>query len=358
MTISKTLLSYLEAAAKNYASDLHLKPDSRVYARISVNLVPMGKQVLSKAVVANMILSLLDETQKAHLLNHKELDFSLSLDTIGRLRINAYIAQGNIEAVMRFISYSPKDFNMLNLEPADSFKKLADYDDGLVIISGATGSGKSSTISAMVDYINKNKTSRIITLENPVEVVHKNIKSLISQRELGSDIHSFYDALKSALRQDVDVIVVGEIRDSDTAKIALQAAETGHLVLTTIHAINTIDTISRYLSLFNADERDFARDTFAQVLRGIVVQKLIPSDGSQDHDRVPMLEVGINTTRLARAIADNKQSDIIASLKEGGYYGMATFDESLVRLYKTGKISEDTMYKFGSSKAAIKALLG
>lgn len=319
--------AYLATAIKHSASDLHLQPETKPHIRIDNSLVAIGKDVLNKDFVRELVLSTLDETQKRFLATNLEIDYALNIPELGRFRINAYTAQGSYEAVIRVVSGSPKSIIELRLPPIVG--DLAMEHSGLILVAGSTSSGKSSTLSSMVDAINKQEYKKIVTIENPVETLHTNYKSIVTQREIGLDTLSFAAALRSALRQDPDVIMVGEIRDKETAEAAIQAAQTGHLVLSTIHAGNAEEVITRMASLFPQGDRDSVKETLASIVRGVIVQKLLPD---MKKKRVPALEILINTPRVTDVILGVSNESYITAMKEGQHYGMQTMDQHLIKL--------------------------
>lgn len=326
MNIHPRLKTFLTTAINNDASDVHLKPNTAPHIRIKGVLKPVGEKPLSEAENEAMIFSTLSSEQQAYLQKHNEMDYAIFLENKGRFRVNTYRAQGRWESVMRLLPPEIKNMAQLHLPPVN--RKLALLNDGLVLVAGDTGSGKSTTLAAMIDVINTERAKNIITIENPVEAVHENKRSIISQREVGLDTDSFAQALRSVLRQDPDVILIGEIRDRDTAEAALQAAQTGHLVFATIHAGSSEEAVQRYLNLFPAEERESVRETLAVVTAGIVVQKLVLDTKRQ---RRPVQEVLVNTDRAARLIRDanhtEKYRHVIA---EGAAHGMQTMEQVLV----------------------------
>ena len=266
-----------------------------------------------------------------------EVDLSYGVPGVCRFRVSAYHQRGSVAIVFRAISFNIPTLESLNLPPV--LKKIATEERGLILVTGTTGSGKSSTLAAMIDYINENRTSNIITVEDPVEFLHRDKKSIISQREVGFDTLSFAAALKGALRQDPDVILVGEMRDLETIETALTAAETGHLVMSTLHTLDAAETINRIISVFPPFHQRQVRMQLSAVIKGVISQRLVPKiDGK---GRVPAVEVMIGTARIKECIDDKDKTKQIPDAIAQGYttYGMQTFDQSLMQLYSSKLIS-------------------
>lgn len=338
----KNILKELLAVADNHqASDIHLRANSRPYLRIKGLLEPCSGP-LDANMVKNIIFASMTEEQKKYLAENKEIDYAFRLSAEGsRYRINAFTAQGEIEAVLRVVDNEAKTVDSLRLPSI--VNKLATVKNGLVLVAGATGSGKSTTLAAMIDYVNQTEQKRIITIENPVEIVHKDKKSVISQREVGIDTESFASALRSVLRQNPDIILIGEIRDRETAESALQAAQTGHLVLSTIHAGTAEETIKRFASLYPAEERVNAKRALAYSLKGILVQRLV-IDVSEK--KLPVLEIMTSTDRIIQALladAEEKGGESITKIiADSELHGMLTLDQYLIKLVAKGLITVET----------------
>jgi twitching motility protein PilT len=264
-----------------------------------------------------------------------EGDFAYAIMGLGRFRVNAYRQRGSIGMVFRLVRSSARSFEDLNLP--ESVRKLADEQRGLVLVTGPTGSGKTTTLAAMIDHINRTRECHIVTIEDPIEVLHRDEVAAISQREVGFDTEGFLIALRSALREDPDVILVGEMRDPETVATALSAAETGHLVLSTLHTVDAVETINRVVDFFPPNQHRQARITLAGALKGTICQRLVPTtDGS---GRVPALEIMVVNGRIQQTIIDPARgTDILQVIREGEYYGMQTFDQALVNLLEQGVI--------------------
>lgn len=332
LEIMKRLETLLLTAVKNEASDLHLKADSRPFLRIKGKLHPCGQEIIEPEELRKLILSTMTEDQKEFLNKYKEIDYGLRLPKIGRFRVNVYTAQGYTEAVLRVVQESVKSTEDLRLPPV--INKLAVLKDGLILVAGATSSGKSTTLAAMIDYVNRREQKRIITIENPVEIVHTDVKSVISQREIGGDTDSFHVALRSILRQNPDIILIGEIRDKETADSALQAAQTGHLVFSTIHAGTAEEAVSRFASLYPAEERANVKKGLAYSLKGVLAQRLITD---KTGNKLPVLEIMTSTDRVTQALlADAEGAGTKESLTkiifESEVHGMGTLDQYLMKL--------------------------
>jgi twitching motility protein PilT len=270
-----------------------------------------------------------------HFEKTSEADFAYSIPNLGRFRVNAYRQRSTIGMVFRLVRSHARSFGELNLPEA--VRRLADEQRGLILVTGPTGCGKTTTLAAMVDHINRTRECHIVTIEDPIEVLHQDELSAVSQREVGFDTSSFLVALRSALREDPDVILVGEMRDVETVETALSAAETGHLVFATLHTIDCVETINRVVDFFPSAQQRQARLSLAGALKGTLCQRLIPTaDGS---GRVPALEIMIINGRIQQCIIEPGQGgDITAIIREGEYYGMQTFDQALVSLLEQGTI--------------------
>jgi twitching motility protein PilT len=264
-----------------------------------------------------------------------EGDFAYSIPSLGRFRVNAYRQRSTIGMVFRLVRSHARSFGELNLPEA--VRRLADESRGLVLVTGPTGCGKTTTLAAMIDHINRTRECHIVTIEDPIEVLHHDELSAVSQREVGFDTSSFLVALRSALREDPDVILVGEMRDQETVETALSAAETGHLVFATLHTIDCVETINRIVDFFAAAQQHQARLSVAGALKGTICQRLVPTaDGS---GRVPALEIMITNGRIQQCIIEPTHGgDITSIIREGEYYGMQTFDQALVSLLEQGTI--------------------
>ena len=338
----------LRAGVERGASDIHLKPDAPPILRINGRLEPQAELgVVSAEFMDGAARRMLPERRYAELREGREIDIGYGVPGVGRFRVNVFLAVDAIRAVMRTIPSSTPGFEQLTLPPALS--RLAMERRGLVLVTGITGSGKSTTLAAIVDYMNHQRNDHIITIEDPIEYVHDDIRCTITQREVGHDTASFAVALRAALREDPDVILVGEMRDPETMAVALHAAETGHLVLSTLHTLNATETINRIVINFPPFQEPLIRDQLAAVLRGVVSQRLIPRTGGTG--RVPAVEVMLGTAVIRDCIREARRTpDIPAFIAQGAsHYGMQTFDQCLLALYRDGVISYETAKDTASS---------
>ncbi len=338
----------LKAAMEKGSSDLHLKVGVAPMARVHGSLMPLEKfPKLTQEEAISLAFSVMNPQQKEKFKERCEIDFGYGAAGLGRFRVNVFQQRGTIGMVFRVIPTKILSVNDLLLPPV--IEKLASEHRGLLLVTGTTGSGKSTTLAAMVDYINQNQMVNIMTIEDPIEFLHRDKKGIVSQREIGHDTESFSVALRSALRQDPDVILVGEMRDFETISTALTAAETGHLVMSTLHTLDAVETINRIISVFPPYQQKQVRLQLASVLRGIISQRLVPkADG---RGRVPAVEVLVATQTIREAIIDPEKTrrvhDVLAV--GGTQYGMQTFDQSLYNLYKQQLISYEEALKWTSN---------
>jgi twitching motility protein PilT len=328
----------LKIAVDRKASDLHIKVGTPPVIRIDNRLVPLAELPrLGQDMVVSMALGLMSPRQRDRFKEHNEVDLAYSVPGLGRFRVSVFQQRGMVGMVLRLIPLKIQNFNELSLPPV--IETLANEPRGLILVTGTTGSGKSSTLAAMVDHINATRQGHVLTIEDPIEFLHRDKKSLVNQREVGVDTPTFGEALRSALRQDPDVILVGEMRDYETISTAILAAETGHLVMSTLHTVDATETINRIISVFPPYQQKQVRLQLASVLRGIISMRLIPrADGK---GRVPAVEVCVCTATVREHIVDadktRKLHDVIAS--GVSQYGMQTFDQSLMTLYTRGLIT-------------------
>ncbi len=336
--MSRDIDSLLKKAVEAGASDLHMKVGGPPVTRINGALIKMeDEERMSKEEVIKIAFSVMSESQRAEFNKDHEIDMSYSVPGLGRFRCNCYFQRGTIGLVFRVIPLKILDLEELLMPVV--IKKVALEPRGLILVTGTTGSGKSTTLASMIDYINANKTVNIITVEDPIEYLHRDKKSIISQREIGVDAFSFSKALRSALRQDPDVILVGEMRDFETIKTALDAAETGHMVLSTLHTTDTVETINRVISVFPPYQHKQVRAQLASVLKAIISMRLIKNANGEG--RVPAVEVLVNTATIRSCIEDpDKTKNIHDYVADGvSQYGMQTFDQSLLGLYNNSLIT-------------------
>jgi len=297
--------------------------------------------------VSKMALGIMNEWQKDRFLKAKEVDMGYEIYGLGRFRINIFQQRGKIRIALRIVPFKIKGLAELNLPKV--MEKTAMENRGLVLVTGTTGSGKSTTLASMIDVINSRRTCHILTIEDPIEFVHEDKKAVIDQREVGSDTGSFADALRSALRQDPDVILVGEMRDFETIETALTAAETGHLVMSTLHTVDATETINRIISAFPPYHQQQVRLQLAAIVKGIIAQRLVPkADGM---GRVPAVEVLVSTARVRECITEKEKTNEINDAITKGYttYGMQSFDQSLMLLLKRGLITYEEALRQSSN---------
>ncbi|MDH3730820.1 MAG: PilT/PilU family type 4a pilus ATPase [Acidimicrobiia bacterium] len=317
-------------------SDLHLKVGSPPVFRIDGSLTLSNLPKLTSDDTRRYANELLPEHLKATFDEHHEADFAFGRQTLGRFRVNIYRQRGSVSIAMRSVMPASKNFTELGLPTV--LADMAKEKRGLILVTGPTGAGKSTTLAAVVDEINSTRRVNIITLEDPIEVLHPDKMAIVSQREVGVDTLSFSEALRRILRQDPDVVLIGEMRDAETVDSALKAAETGHLVLSTLHTIDATETINRIIDFFPAYQQKQIRLLLASSLRGIVSQRLLQrTDGN---GRTPAVEVFVNTERAHDRIVDpEKTHELIDVIADGEFYGMQSFDQSLMDLYQRGIVS-------------------
>lgn len=346
-----TIDELLTDAGVRKASDLHLKPGIPPMLRVNGNLVAVPAPTMTEETVGRYLDELIPDRLRVEFKEHQEADFAHQSSSGHRFRVNAFRQRGKVTIAIRALRQPDGDFDALGLPPV--VERLASELRGLILVTGPTGAGKSTTLAALIDKINRTRRVNIITIEDPIEVVHADKLAMVSQREIGVDTESFGEAMRRVLRQDPDVILVGEMRDATTIDAALKAAETGHLVLSTLHTLDATETINRILEFFEGSRQDQVRRLLAGTLRAILSQRLIPTaDGS---DRVPAVEVLINTERIADRIVDAETTDEIPEvMAEGSYYGMETFDQSLLRLAGTGVIAFEEALRHATKPADLK----
>jgi twitching motility protein PilT len=337
------------------ASDLHLSAGAHPTVRIRGRLTPLEDyQVLSGADTREIVYSILNGDQRQRLETNWQIDFAYSVPGHGRFRVNAYYQRGAIGAAFRLIPFGLTSIDELGLPP--TVHDFTRRPRGFVLVTGPTGSGKSTTLAAMIDEINQTRDEHIMTIEDPIEFLHPHKRCLINQRELGSDAQSFSEALKAALRQDPDVILVGEMRDLETISTALTAAETGHLVFATLHTQDTAQTIDRVIDVFPSHQQGQVRVQLSVALQGIVTQQLLPTaDGA---GRVVACEVLVPTPAIRNLIREGKTHQIYSALQTGSAQGMQTMDTSLATLIRQGKVSQKMAESRSSTPEELRRLLG
>lgn len=328
-------------------SDIHFKAGACPAVRVHGKLVPAANiKPIPAAEIQALASQIMTPEQALVFEKEDELDLAYSLDGVSRFRINFHRQRGTLALSLRVVPLKTRTFEELNL-PRESFEKLSEESRGLILFAGVTGAGKTTSMNSFLAHLNATRQYRIITVEDPIEYYHEDQKSSIVQREVGRDTKSFSAALRHVLRQDPDVVVIGEMRDTATIQAALTAAETGHLVLSTIHTMDAGQTIDRIVDSFPAHQMKQVRQQISLVLKGVIAQRLIPSkDGS---GRFPATEILIVNSLIRRHIADAKNADILKAMEGGGYYGMRTFDQDLMRLLEEGKIGEKDVLENASN---------
>ena len=332
----------LEEVVKKKASDLHLQVGMPPMLRVDGSLTPVtGAQPLSEEAVEILIFAMLDEDQKQILLKDKEFDFSFAFGDLGRFRVNAFHERGNLASALRLIPNEILSVEQLGLPQV--MNKFAQYPRGLVLITGPTGSGKSTTLASLVDKINTDRADHIITIEDPIEFTHRSKKSLVVQREVHYDTYSFSAALRSTLREDPDVVLIGEMRDLETIASAITIAETGHLVFATLHTNSAAQSVDRIIDVFPPHQQPQVRAQLSNILMAICCQRLIPSIGG---GRVVAAEVLMATPAVRNIIREGKTHQLEAVIQTGAEFGMQSMDKTLVSLIHAGTITYDEARNF------------
>ena len=347
--VLKKIRGYLRRMVDAGGSDLHIKANGVVRARINGEVIPLSGEILSKDDALIFAKELL-RTRFPELVEKKELDLVYPFDENTRFRINIFFQMEGVSAVFRLIPVKILTIDELDLPSV--VHTFTQMERGLVLVTGVTGSGKSTTLAALIHEVNLTKRKHIITIEDPIEFVHKDRKCIINQRSVGQDTHSFGSALRAALREDPDIILVGEMRDMETIEIALHAADTGHLVFSTLHTLDAKETVNRIVSVFPSAEQNRVRMTLAAVLKGVISQRLIPT---VDGKRTAALEILVRTARIEQLIAENRDFEIPDTIAEGKeLYQSQTFDQGILDLYLTGRISRNDALSYATSSSDLK----
>ncbi len=328
----------LKIIADRGASDLHIKAGSAPALRLNNRLTVLKDlPSLTPDQTRALAMELMDERARRHFEQNLEADFAYSLPGVGRFRVNVFHQRGTVGIALRRVTMDHRSFEELGLPPV--IRKLADEPRGMILVTGTAGSGKTTTLAAMIDHINEMRDAHIITIEDPIEVLHQDKKCVVNQREIGIDTESYAEALKHVVRQDPDIIFIGEMRDVETVSAAVTAAEIGNLVLSTLHTVDAAETIHRIIDFFPPHQQKQIRIMLAATLKGIVSLRLIPSI---DGGLVPAVEVMVTTGTIKEYIVDPDKTYLIRdAMEEGAYYGMQTFDQALLRLYQGHKITLD-----------------
>jgi twitching motility protein PilT len=338
------LRQYLNKLLELNGSDLHLKEGSFVHMRINGELHALKGEKLSNDEMTQIVQEILTTNEFGRLKEDRELDSSYTIDN-RRYRLNVFYHMHGLGIAMRVI---PEDILSLEaLHLPKSVEKLAELEHGLILVTGTTGSGKSTTLAALLDKINKTKRKHIVSIEDPVEYLHKEKLCLISQRSVGSNTQTFSNALKSALREDVDIIFIGELRDLETMEIALHAANTGHLVVATLHTMDAKETIGRIIGMFPQEEQSRIRTALSFVLEAVVSQRLVQT---KEEERIPAVELLLKTSRISELIAENRDSEILESIENGkDIYGSQSYDQALLALYTKGIIAKSIALRYATN---------
>jgi twitching motility protein PilT len=347
-----SLRELLEQMVHMNASDLHLTAGSPPVVRVDGKLQRMQHDILSADLIKKIAYSMLNEKQKLKFEQNWELDFSFGIESMSRFRANMFMQRGNVAVALRQIPYKIRTFEELNLPK--SIAEFARLPRGLVLVTGPTGSGKSTTLAALIDKINKERPVHIITVEDPIEYLHRHQQALVNQREVYSDTPSFASALKYALREDPDVVLVGEMRDLETIEAALSISETGHLAFATLHTNSCAETINRIVDVFPTNQQEQIRVNLSFTLQAVVSQTLIPKIGG---GRVMALEIMIATPAVRAIIRDDKIHQLYSMIQSGQKYGMKTMNQSLSDLYLGGKITINDAMSFSGDPQELSEML-
>lgn len=342
----------MDGTEKN-ASDIHITVGVPIIYRINGRLIKINENIIKPDYTERIVREILNEKQLKDLFEKGELDTSFSSPGKGRFRINVYKQRGSYALAIRIIPLTIPTMEELGLPGI--VRELSMLPRGLILVTGPTGSGKSTTLASMIDLINTEKNYHILTLEDPIEYLHRHKKSIVNQREIGNDSLSFSNSLRAALRQDPDVILVGEMRDLETIGIALTAAETGHLVLSTLHTLGAAKTVDRVIDVFPPHQQQQIRIQFASVLQGIVSQQLLPKINGKG--RIAAFEVMIATSAIRNLIREDKTHQIDTAVQTGAKFGMQTMDNSLLNIYRSGLISEETLTAQSKNPDILKNLM-
>lgn len=335
-------------------SDLHLSVGAPPKIRVDGKLEDAEYDVLQPEVTKKLVYSVLAPDQVAKFEREFELDFSFGVTNLGRFRTNAFMQRGTVAAVLRTIPFEVFDFDQIGV-PRDVCEGICNLQKGLVLCTGATGSGKSTTLASMIDYINKDRQGHIVTIEDPIEFLHRNQGCLVNQREIGGDTKSFGPALRSVLRQDPDVVLIGEMRDLETIEAALTLAETGHLSFATLHTADTVQTINRIIDVFPAHQQQQIRTMLSFTLQAVISQQLLPR--AQGKGRVLAAEIMIVNPAVRALIRDDKAHQILSIIQTGGKLGMRTMNQSLFELYRSGSVTYEDAVLHSPDATELKRLM-
>lgn len=348
------LIELLKKTIELNGSDLHLTVAIPPVMRVDGNLIKYGEEALSPQDIENLVYQLLSQKQINTLEEKGELDLSFSRGGLGRFRVNVFKQRGSFGIAIRVVALKVPSMEELGLPPI--VEELATKKRGLILVTGPTGSGKSTTLASMINYINKTRSCHILTLEDPIEYLHKHDKSIVNQREIGQDSQNYANALRAALRQDPDVILVGEMRDLETIRIAITAAETGHLVMSTLHTIGAAKTIDRVIDVFPPHQQQQIKIQLSTVLQGIISQQLLPKASGKG--RIAAIETMVSTTAIRNLIREGKTHQLQTIVQTGSKFGMKTMDNALSDLYTKGLITHEDTINHAVDKDMINRYLG
>ncbi len=340
----------LKVVVQKKASDLHLKTGNPPTLRIDEKLTPFDLAPLTPQDTERIAFSILNEKQKKAFLDHHEMDLAYSVSGLGRFRTNIFRQRDTVAIAMRWVRTDILTFEELHLPPV--FEKMSLFPRGFVLITGPTSSGKSTTQAAMIDYINSNRSCRIVTIEDPIEFLHKDKLSMISQREVGIDTESFSTAMRHVVRQDPDIILIGEMRDPETFSVAISASETGHLVISTLHTADVMQSIDRLLDFFPPSQHEQIRALLALNLKAVTCQRLL--SWAEGKGRVPAVEVMLASPAVVKLIRENRMHKIPVAIQSSITEGMQTFNQALVKLVKDGMVTEEEALANSSNPEALR----
>ncbi len=353
INVNSRITRLMEELVKRNGSDLHLTGDSYPYFRIQGQILPADNNIFSDLDLRKDLSSLLGDSKIEKFESNKELDCSYGLQGIARFRLNIFYERGKISCVMRALNTHIPNFSKIGLP--DSVQQLLNRPRGLMLVTGPTGSGKTTTLASSIDWINNNFSHHILTIEDPIEFIFPNKNCLVRQREVGEDTNSFANALRSALREDPDIILVGEMRDLETISLAITAAETGHLVMGTLHTSSASQTIDRIIDVFPTGQQQQIRVQLSSSLIGVISQTLCKSN---DNKRTLAAEILVNNNAIANLIRESKSSQLYSQLQVGAKYGMQTLEQALAQHVKEGKITKEEAYFKCNRPNVLTGLLG
>ncbi|NLC68401.1 MAG: type IV pilus twitching motility protein PilT [Clostridiaceae bacterium] len=347
------IMELFEKTVQMNATDLHLVAGCPPAVRIAGDITMMEYPALRPRDVEGLLLPLLNEKQRKQLEDNLELDFTYAIESLARFRGNIMFQRGTYSAAFRVVPFIVPEYDSLGLIP--EIKDLCNLSKGLILVTGSAGSGKSTTLAALINIMNKTQKLNIITIEDPIEFLHRHNKSMVRQREVGLDTHSFANALRNVLRHDPDVIMIGEMRDQESISIAITAAETGHLVLSTMHTQTAPLTVSRIVDIFTTEKREQVRQQLANSIQAIIFQQLVPAIGNKS--RVLAVEYMVATPAIRNIIREGKYHQLYGMIQTGQAYGMQTMDQALTKLHNSGKISRETVLEYCVDKREAERLI-